>query len=521
MTRMIASLTPRRLLPLFLWGGLLALATREISDPDLWWHLRTGQLILDTGQIPRADPFSFTVAGQAWIAHEWLSEIFLYALFRWAGLAGPLLAFAAVVTLAFALVYLRTAPRPHLAVFTTLLGALASAVTWGPRPQMLTLLLASLLLFLLDAYRRGQARVLWAIPPLFLLWANLHSGYFLGLVLLGIRLVGETTTRLLHRAGVIASAPDLTVPQLRRLSIAALASILAAIVNPNTLELLAYPFFTLTSRAMQTYIQEWFSPDFHNSRFWPFALLLFGTFTALSVSRRAVNLTDLLMLLGFGFASLVSARNIPIFALVAPPVLGQHVAYWWRGDSMRLLKRQVTSLKTQVPSPKSQVSSPKSRVPGSKDDMGLGTWDMRLAALNWAILALLIVGVVGRAGTVLRNVDSTINTIYPVAAAEYLLAARPSGPMFNSYNWGGYLVWRLWPTYPVFIDGRADVYGDAFIEDYMLAFHGTPRWREPLNRYGVRLVFIERDRPLSALLAASPDWRQVYADALAVIYSRP
>ncbi|MGA7631490.1 MAG: hypothetical protein WCB11_12030, partial [Terriglobales bacterium] len=166
--------------------GLLAMTARNAIDPDLWWHLRTGQWIVESGHIPHSDPFSFTRAGHAWISHEWLSEIIFFELYKHAG-APALIVFSAIITtFGFMLLYLRCLPggqNRHWAAAATALAALASAPSFGARPQMFTFTLASLLLFLVE---RGESRpklLLW-IPPLFLLWLNLHGGFALGPALL-------------------------------------------------------------------------------------------------------------------------------------------------------------------------------------------------------------------------------------------------------------------------------------------------------------------------------------------------
>src|SRR6202521_5641889 len=189
--------------PVVLLLGLFGMTARPATDPDLWWHLRTGQLIVETGHVPHTDPFSFTRAGHAWVSHEWLSEVVLYELWKHGG-AAALIVFSAIITTAgFMLLYLRCllwGGAKHWAAAATVLGALASAPSWGVRPQMFTFTLASLLLCLLDSGnksgdKKDRRRLLFWIPPLFLLWLNLHAGFALGLALLlayGLGLIMDT-----------------------------------------------------------------------------------------------------------------------------------------------------------------------------------------------------------------------------------------------------------------------------------------------------------------------------------------
>src|SRR5437868_10892667 len=128
---MLSVFQTRRLLPVILCLGLFAMAARPMTDPDVWWHLRSGQLIVETHSIPHTDPFSFTRAGQPWIDHEWLSEVLIYGIYRAAGSTGLIVAFAVVTALAFLLVFLRCSGRPYLAALLTIWGAAASAPSWG------------------------------------------------------------------------------------------------------------------------------------------------------------------------------------------------------------------------------------------------------------------------------------------------------------------------------------------------------------------------------------------------------
>ena len=158
-------LSTRRLFVAILFIALFVLATREIADPDFWWHLSTGKYILETRSVPRVDVFSGTVAGQPWVAHEWLSEVFIYAIFTLGSFPALILTFSAIITLAFAFVYVRSrgnasppastssaSTQPYGAAFALLLAALATAPTWGVRPQMISLLLTSVFLWVLDRW---------------------------------------------------------------------------------------------------------------------------------------------------------------------------------------------------------------------------------------------------------------------------------------------------------------------------------------------------------------------------------
>src|SRR5208282_3285636 len=312
----LASKPPRFAAILLL--GLLAMTARTATDPDLWWHLRTGQWIVEAGHVPHSDPFSFTRAGQAWVSHEWLSEVAFYELWKHAG-PPALIVFSAVITTAgFLLLYLRCLSRGgqrHWAAAATALGALAAAPSWGARPQMFTFTLASLLLWLLE---RGENRpkLLFWIPPLFLLWLNLHAGFALGPALLfayGVGIIVETA--------VGNTAWHEARPIILRVLLLLLACLILVPLNPSGAQLYRYPFDTLRSHGMRSLIGEWRSPDFHQALYVPFLIVWLLVLTALASCRVRPKGRMIVPLLLTSFAALDAARHIPIFVLVAIPVI--------------------------------------------------------------------------------------------------------------------------------------------------------------------------------------------------------
>ena len=147
-----------------LFLGLFAMAARNITDPDVWWHVRTGEYIAAHKNVPRTDPFSYTRAGQPWVAHEWLTEVFLHQIYRIVGWGGLIVIFAAILSATFFLLYLRCGPAPYVAGLSTLVAAWATAPVWGVRPQMLSLLLTSLWLLLLERSERNSKLLWWTLP---------------------------------------------------------------------------------------------------------------------------------------------------------------------------------------------------------------------------------------------------------------------------------------------------------------------------------------------------------------------
>src|SRR6185503_6525015 len=186
------ALTFRRVVPIVLFSMIFVLAVRQsVSlDPDLWWHLKAGQQMIATHSVPHTDDYSFTKQGSEWVAHEWLSEVAIAGLYRLTGLVGLVTIFSLIIIITLWLTYRRCDGRPYAAGIAILLAAAASAPLFGVRPQMLTLLLASIFIILLERFDpKEQTRRLWWLVPLMLLWVNLHAGWALGLALIGLYIV--------------------------------------------------------------------------------------------------------------------------------------------------------------------------------------------------------------------------------------------------------------------------------------------------------------------------------------------
>jgi len=480
-------MTTRRLFTALFLVSLFTIAIRDTLDPDMWWHLRTGEYIMQEG-IPHEDIFSFTVPDHEWITHEWLSQVIMWNIYQAGGWAGLILFFAAIITATFTLVYAVTPGRPFLAAFVVLLAAIASAIVWGVRPQMFNLLLTAVFLFLVERVKAGKMdkRAFWLLPPLTILWANLHSGYLLGIVVLATYTIGEALQQ--WRGG---DGRTLSWSSIRLLGAMAVLSFLAAALNPNSIQLWIYPFLTLGSSAMQAYIVEWHSPDFHRNIFWPFVAMAALGIIGMIFSNKRPSWTDILLFGGTAAAGLMSARNIPLFAVIAAPIVARYL----------LSSVEKTAVYPTLSGESS--TNPPSRL---------------MAALNWLILITVVfASLLWTVDKIGRN-ETAVDEQYPSRAVTYLQESGLADQRgYNQYGWGGYLIWH---GIPVFVDGRADVYGDVFLDYYMQTFKTTETWREPLDEYDIQYVLMAKNTPLTILLKESTDWHEAYNDDLAQIFIR-
>ena len=408
-----------------------------------------------------------------------------------AGFGGLIVAFAAIIATTLLLVFARSPGRPYVAAVMTVWGAVASSPTWGVRPQMLSLLLASVFLALLEASEH-RPNLLWWTAPLMLLWANLHAGYPIGLVFIALFLIGETL-----EAGMRPEPWRKSAPRLKRLTAAFVLCLALVAVNPNGLQIYWYPVETLRSAAMHRFIHEWFSPDFHDLTYLPLLLMLLALIAGLARSPRCPRLRNLVLLLVAIPAGLRSMRHIPILVLVIVPVLAELAHSWMeQRGTVQLLRKLLTG----------SASTTLSRTPS------------RTLVFN----VLLLLSFAGFTAVRVRQVASrqpeTEAEHFPAAAVAFLQQEHPPGPIMNHYNWGGYFIWKLYPQYRVFMDGRADVYGDAFMTDFGACYYLTGDWKKCLDTSRIRFVRLPTERlPLITALRSRPEWKQIYADSEAVV----
>ncbi len=469
--------------------GLLAMAARVAVDNDTWWHLRAGAWMLAERRILTFDAFSHTFAGQPWDYPAWLSQTALFLIYDQFSYAGLNLLTALCVTIAFGLVFAAAPGRLGVRVAAVLLGGIASSVFWSARPQILSLVLSAAFLLVLQRFRQGGRNHLWLLPPLMVLWANLHPGFAAGFIFLGLTLLGETV-----RAG-LGRQQWRAVVWLAAISGACLAALLLTPYGPD---LILFPFKTVAIGLLREHIQEWQSPNFHWLAAQPFIWLLLAVMAALGLARVRVDITDLALLSATAYLSLLAGRNIALFALVAPPVLARHA------DAL------LTELGARFGPRIAALSRPAQR-------------PLRLAnLLNWLILLLVAVAAALKVAYVASpDLNASLATRgMPVEATAFLAEQRPAGLLYNPYEWGGYLAWRLYPEYPIFVDGRTDLYSEEFFNDYLQLAGGAQDWSALLERYDVDLVLTQPESPLAARVAGAPGWMEVYADPVAIIFSR-
>jgi hypothetical protein len=454
-------------------SGLEALLT----DGDTGWHIRVGELVLKTGHVPVADPFSFTRPGAPWFAWEWGSDTLFALLYRWRGL-GAVAAMAAVtLALAAATLFARMLRRGAglwLALAAALAAASASSIHYLARPHVFSILLYTLALGVMEEDHRQPGWRIWTLVPLAALWANLHAGF----VMLPATLVLAAFCRAGYR---------------RRYGLLAAGAAAATLLNPYGWRLQEHITSYLNSSWILDHVREFQSPSIRSEGTVVFALLLLG---AVAVVSRADRFEAALVLV-WGLAAMRSARHIPFFAIAAAPVVATAVADWWRRYSESALPQSA----------------------------GRILWELsRDLGRRWRFSAWLAATAAAALGLTASAGARFPNTQFPEWAVDrnvQCLASGAASPrVLTSDQWGDYLIFRLYPHGRVFFDGRSDFYGEALGGDYRKLMGAEEGWRQLLERYGFSLALLPHDWPLSTVLDREPGWRMVYRDSVAVLYAR-
>lgn len=479
-------LQTRNVFVIVLAFGFFIMAARNVTDPDVWWHLRTGEMILHSHRIPHTDPYSFTKYGQPWVDHEWLSQVLLYGTYRMAGWRGLIIEFGAIIAAAFGIVFFRSSGRPYVAGAITVWGAVASIPNWGVRPQMLSLLLASVFLLILErSYRRPM--LLWWTPVLMLLWINLHAGYAIGIAFLVLYMAGSALD-------LAFGYRDFPSPASWFRSLGAVSLVCLAIVplNPYGARLYSYPFETLRSPAMSAMIAEWLSPNFHQAKNLPALFMILAVLLLAAMSPKKLRPRDLLLVSVTLYAGLRSVRHIPIFVLIAVPIMSAMI-------QACLEERGKAGMFATQP----------------------GTLTRTKLAVNVILVAGMTIFTGARLHYVLAHQKQAEERAFPAAAAAFIATTHPPALLLNHYNWGGYFIWKLYPQYRIFIDGRADVYGDAFMDQFASTYYlRGPSWQAPFEEWNIRMVALPPDAPLITALKSMAGWKVVFSDQQAVVLVR-
>ena len=489
--------------------AVLFMAVKAYHAYDVWHHIRCGWYAWNQGPA-RSEPFSCTgkVLRLPWLQYEWLAQILIYLSHETLGVNGTILAKALLYAASFALLALacrRRGARPEAVAVAIVVSALAVSQRFYVRPGAFSFVAFGYLLWAIDRARAGKGRIMWSLPVLFALWANLHGAYVAGWAVLGMAAAGRFIDR---RLGRLPEPPRLS-PMLRRTGVLLALCVLAVLVNPYHVRILEVPLKLSRSEVVRGTINEWkpFTADLwlsvHN--------LFVPVLLAACVARwRRLRAADVLTVLAFGYLAVSARRHVSLMAFVTAPIAAQHLSPFFDW-----LRRRV---------PAWAIQSALCVLCGASVFMAHG---LRLSTLK-------------------LGVDPSK---YPEMAGEFLELARIDGHLFNGYADGNYLMWRRYPHNLVFVDGRIDTYGAKVMRywnevqraekpgvaaKYFSQSFVTEGWGPVLRRFDVTacVVRFKADEdakrlddnpptnPLVDALWEHPDWALVFWDDIVVIFVR-
>ncbi len=469
------------------FAGSILLGSRMLNtDGDLGRDITLGKLIVTSHSVPRVDVLSWSKAGQPRPPYEWLADVLFASANQVFGLDGVVLLTALVIGLAFAVVCSDAQQRsgvPLTSLMITGWAAVASSLHWLARPHVFTFLLLALWLRGLERLRTGRSEAWWELPAIMLVWANTHGGFVFGFAAWIAYAIGWiwATWRGRAQKGI----------GIRLLAVAG-TSLLASIVTPDVWHswgaVLSNRSYYVLSQTAET-----MPPRLTMPAVWPFLLLLVVAAAAAVLNARKAEASHVLLLAGFSVAGLVMARNIPLFAIAAAPILALWISEILASHSVFIgVERALRDVES---------------------------------SLGGIALPLICVAAAGGTLVIHQQAAHTAMfrfepNVFPVQAASWIEANQPTGRMFNDFNWGGYLLYRLWPGQRVYIDSQSDFYGEEMIREYAGILNGATGWGQLLDQYSVALAIIPPATPLAEQLRVSSGWRAAYQDTTAVIFVR-
>lgn len=452
-----------------------------VRDADVWWHLRVGDWMFQNHAFPHVGLFSRTAATHPWVAYSWGYELLLSRAYAWFGLIGlasfGILLIVAVAWVFFWMLY-RLSGRFWLSWVLCTVGSLSFLFNLLPRPVFFSMMLfMATLTFILEAHRSGSARPLYGLPLIFVIWANLHIQFVYGLFVVGLFVGINLFLRACKSASIWPRL--LPCPSFRpRVLMAIFAGcILACCVGPYSYHLFEVVFEYSKSQVPYLYSQELQPLDFKHPSDYCLVLLAVAAFFAIGW-RKKIDLFKLVLLTVASALAFRTLRDAWFLAVCAGAFIADSLPVECdRRNRMRLHE---------------------------------------LASVG-AVLAVILFLIAGNTDFNTRELDRAISRDFPVDAVNFLRRNPVPGPLYNDFGWGGFLIWYM-PEYPVAIDGRNDLYGDAvdFVTYNSMAgdYAADPYLKE------AGLVLIPRETPLASKLRGDPQFRVVFEDPLSIVFAR-
>lgn len=472
-----------------LWVALYVIAavavTRPVLDEDIWWHLRTGQWVLEHGTVPQTDPFSAYGQGRAWVAYSWLFEVVVYLLHCGLGLHGiilyrVLMSFAVVAAVHRFVVKRERRFLPALGLVGAALLALMPVLS--ERPWLFTILFTTWTLdVVLDLRESRASRRAWLLPFVYIIWANVHIQFVYGLAVLALGCLAPLVDRLLRRDDLAEQAARVGTRAWRQLVGVSLACLLATLVNPYHVRLFAVVFEYATQPGPYRFIYELTALDFRD--LWDWSVLGLALGAAFALGRRPrLSAFDVLLLGATAYFSFRAKRDLWLVTLAALAILT---------------------------TPARRLAFPPDTFPLTR----------RRLAILVAVVAVVVAVTASVRGLSAGGLERAVAEKFPARAVAVIAERGYEGPVYNHFNWGGYLIHQL-PSLRVGLDGRTNLHGDERILRTERTWAGLRGWEDDPELNAANLVIADATMALAPLLRRDPRFEVVYEDAVAVVFAR-
>lgn len=459
---------------------MLFLAVEPVSDNDAWWHIKTGEWVVNEGEIPNKDIFSFYGMEEnlEWVAHEWLSDVVMYLVYDMSGYHGLIFFPLVMLGLTLFVLYKMIAPRFEqnhiMGSVWMFVVVLTLSMFSSTRPHMFSFFFFAVTVYCLEKFLSGREKWIWVLPVISVLWVNFHGGS--SSLLFVLILMTLLSSYMPAQFGRVVRSP-LDSLQRVKLFLVMILSMVTALVNPYGAHMLLYPFINMMDDTMLSVIVEWQSPNLHR----PEGIIVFGVvgvaIALILSSGKSLKFRDLLILSAFAYLTFNSIRQVSYFVIAVTPIVMLHLPDIKRKgiDKKRLLN---------------------------------------------TVLALIVV-LTFSFSVYKASLVHTDTSDYPSKEAMVALEELSPSRMLNDYNWGGYIILEMHDKkiYP-FIDGRADIFSKFTLKDYQALNLMTPGWEESFEKYDFDSVFMPKTQSLPFELLKTGEWEVFFEDDSAILLKK-
>lgn len=453
-------------------------------DGDIFRHLSIGRTIFESQTIPTRDIFSHTVTGSHFSPHEWLSGVLFFSVHAVGKEQGLVFLAGLLLAVTFFLVYnvvLSISKNRSFALVLTMAGAMVSSLHWIVRPHLFSMLLSVIWILMLEKADENQRKPkFWQFFTLMVLWVNLHGEFIFGILIWLCYFAGDMVHWLQMRTRVNFDKVGNTLG-------IGIISFLASMINPVGYRVWGTILGYVGNSYLMIRTEETNSPVITDPRFSILFLAILGTILVLTFSKERPKPSQLFLLAGITLMTLVSARNVHLYGVVVPVALASAK---YRGQKFDLLTN-VENLFEKFDHDKQKII--------------------------WPVIITILLALSLRSGMVGSGIRFSPK-FFPLQAADWLKDHQQDGNVFNYFDWGGLLIYELWPEKTVFIDSQTDVYGESITREYETVFWGLSGWEAILKKYDIHWAILPTSGPIVAILEEH-GWEKVYIDTTAVIMS--